>query len=316
MAGARDYTPSDIKRLFAFSGNQCAKPGCTRNVIGEDDLTVVGKICHIAAASKNGPRYDSKMTDEQRRGYDNLILLCDEHHSIIDNKENETQYPPELLKKWKHAHFEEYKYKEREINEDLVNGAINQLVQNNSGIVNQISVKGDNQTIKIQNTVNHYSTQHMEVQEATVVKEIFDNAAQLAKEINFERKKDDGKLVETLNKIKINFPDIQINEVRQYFTNSFSRKNSIEKYMSSLDSDLQQDLESQIFAKYSELKRSLEGVELLSSLFSFYIPEAKKKDPTYTNMAQAYVLLFFEDCTIFEKTEKEKNTQRDLFDDL
>ena len=36
--------------------------------------------------------------------FDNLILLCDECHCIIDNKENETKYPVSLLKQWKIEH--------------------------------------------------------------------------------------------------------------------------------------------------------------------------------------------------------------------
>lgn len=44
------------------------------------------------------------MTDDERRGFDNLILLCDEHHVIIDNRENESEYPTPLLKRWKIDH--------------------------------------------------------------------------------------------------------------------------------------------------------------------------------------------------------------------
>ncbi len=44
------------------------------------------------------------MTDDERRHYNNLILLCDECHSIIDNKEHETNYSVGLLKSWKINH--------------------------------------------------------------------------------------------------------------------------------------------------------------------------------------------------------------------
>lgn len=44
------------------------------------------------------------MTDDERRHYNNLVLLCDECHSIIDNKGNESNYPVELLKNWKTNH--------------------------------------------------------------------------------------------------------------------------------------------------------------------------------------------------------------------
>jgi hypothetical protein len=101
---ARQYKPSTVRRLDTLSGNECAHPECTKSLIAEDGKSIVSKICHIAAASKEGPRYDSKMTDDERRSFDNLILLCDEHHTIIDNKENEKDYPLVLLKKWKRDH--------------------------------------------------------------------------------------------------------------------------------------------------------------------------------------------------------------------
>jgi hypothetical protein len=98
---ARQYKPSTVRRLDTLSGNECAHPNCTKKLIAEDGISIISKICHIAAASKEGPRFDENMTDDERRGFDNLILLCDEHHVIIDNKENESEYPALLLKKWK-----------------------------------------------------------------------------------------------------------------------------------------------------------------------------------------------------------------------
>lgn len=104
ISKARQYKPSTIRRLDTLSANQCAKPNCHKKLVAEDKISIVSKICHIEAASKKGPRYNSNMTDDERRSYENLILLCDEHHIIIDNKENESEYPVELLKEWKKNH--------------------------------------------------------------------------------------------------------------------------------------------------------------------------------------------------------------------
>ena len=101
---ARQYKPSTIRRLDILSGNECSAPDCTNKLIARDGQTIVSKICHIEAASINGPRFNSDMTDDERRHFDNLILLCDECHSIIDNPENESDYPVELLKDWKKEH--------------------------------------------------------------------------------------------------------------------------------------------------------------------------------------------------------------------
>ncbi len=62
MPGPRDYKPSEVKRLYALSNNECFKPGCNRKLIAEDGFTVVGKICHIEAARKGGPRFNDDMS--------------------------------------------------------------------------------------------------------------------------------------------------------------------------------------------------------------------------------------------------------------
>ncbi len=74
--------PEGIKRLFAHSGNRCAFPQCPLGLIQGE--TVVGEICHIRAAKPDGPRYDVSQTAEERHGYENLILLCPTHHTVID----------------------------------------------------------------------------------------------------------------------------------------------------------------------------------------------------------------------------------------
>lgn len=107
---SRRYALPTIKRLHTLSGNQCAAPGCSRQLIARDGQTIVSKICHIEAASPEGPRWNRAMSDEARRHFSNLILLCDECHSIIDNKENEGEYPVDLLRKWKSDHESQMTY--------------------------------------------------------------------------------------------------------------------------------------------------------------------------------------------------------------
>lgn len=101
---SRQYKRTTIRRLDKLSGNQCAEPTCYKKLIAEDGQSIISKICHIEASSKNGPRWNANMTDDDRRDFSNLILLCDEHHTIIDNKENEQTFPVTLLKNWKFKH--------------------------------------------------------------------------------------------------------------------------------------------------------------------------------------------------------------------
>ena len=64
--------------------------------------TVVGEICHIKAANPGGPRYDPQQTAAERHGYDNLVLLCGKHHTVIDA--DEEAYTVERLIKMKADH--------------------------------------------------------------------------------------------------------------------------------------------------------------------------------------------------------------------
>ena len=101
---ARQYRPSHVRRLDTLSRNECAAPDCEKALIARDGETIVSKICHIEAASKKGPRFNPEMSEDERRHYNNLILLCDECHGIIDNLENESDYPVALLREWKKEH--------------------------------------------------------------------------------------------------------------------------------------------------------------------------------------------------------------------
>jgi hypothetical protein len=89
-----------IKRLFAHSGNRCAFPQCMAALF--EGTTVIGKICHIKAANPRGPRYDPQQSATERHGYDNLLLLCGKHHTVIDD-DVET-YTVECLVKMKTDH--------------------------------------------------------------------------------------------------------------------------------------------------------------------------------------------------------------------
>lgn len=124
---ARQYTPTTVKRLHLLSGNQCAMPECTRLLIASDGETVISKICHIEAASVDGPRYNVSMTDDDRRHFNNLILLCDEHHSMVDNKANEALYPVSLLKEWKRNHESKLLHKKITSNYSLLRLAIDAI---------------------------------------------------------------------------------------------------------------------------------------------------------------------------------------------
>ena len=107
MADERYISNRVIKQLYALSGNECANPSCHNKLVYPDDDAKNDQICHIEAASANGPRFNPNQTDDERRSFDNLILLCHKCHNMIDN--NPDAYTVELLKKWKRDHEAKYK---------------------------------------------------------------------------------------------------------------------------------------------------------------------------------------------------------------
>jgi hypothetical protein len=90
----------DVKRLFALSSNRCAYPKCQCAIA--EGTSLIGEICHIKADKPGGPRHDMSQTDEERQSFENLILMCANHHKVIDD--DEESFTVELLLAIKSAH--------------------------------------------------------------------------------------------------------------------------------------------------------------------------------------------------------------------
>lgn len=95
-------TSKTRKELWAKSGNRCAI--CKKelvNQISEDEGSfIIGDECHIISSSAEGPRHKSGIEDYD--SYENLLLLCKNHHREID--ENCASYTEELLHYIKTSH--------------------------------------------------------------------------------------------------------------------------------------------------------------------------------------------------------------------
>ena len=94
-------TPKVIKRLYALSGNKCAFPGCDVAFVSSEDETNLSNICHIEAAEEGGERYNPNSNDEERRSFENLILLCPNHHTATNDVQT---YTVEVLHEMKRNH--------------------------------------------------------------------------------------------------------------------------------------------------------------------------------------------------------------------
>ncbi|MEB8341299.1 NACHT domain-containing protein [Streptomyces endophyticus] len=100
----------DRKLLWGRSWNECAFPGCSQELTVDLDAettpqktVVLGEEAHIVAREDEGPRGDPGVPLADRNAYDNLILLCPTHHTLID-KDHGRNFPVDALLAMKHAH--------------------------------------------------------------------------------------------------------------------------------------------------------------------------------------------------------------------
>ena len=93
-------TLKTLKALFARSGNQCAFPDCSQALVNHKNQ-FIGQLCHIETAMPGGSRYNERQTDEERRRYENLLLLCYPHHIETNDCD---EFPVEKLREIKQAH--------------------------------------------------------------------------------------------------------------------------------------------------------------------------------------------------------------------
>jgi hypothetical protein len=80
----------DMKRLLLESGGICAFPGCRRPLVTADAPdepgAVIAEVAHIVAESREGPRGSDPLSEEERNQSENLIVVCPEHHKVIDSQ--------------------------------------------------------------------------------------------------------------------------------------------------------------------------------------------------------------------------------------
>lgn len=95
-----NFTPKTKEKARILANNKCSNPFCKQCTIQSKYIVPNrGEAAHITAASPTGPRYNSELTNEQRKSLDNCIHLCHNCHKLVDKHSN--LFPPELLQIWK-----------------------------------------------------------------------------------------------------------------------------------------------------------------------------------------------------------------------
>ena len=97
-SGRKPPSRKTLRELYLLSGNQCANPKCATVLINANG-TLVAEVCHIKAENPGGPRFDNKLSEDQRRLPNNLILLCSTCHTLVDAEPQ--NYTVRQLTKWK-----------------------------------------------------------------------------------------------------------------------------------------------------------------------------------------------------------------------
>ncbi len=126
----------DRKKLWGRAASRCSFPDCRLELVQEatesDRESIVGEECHIVARKSIGARGASVLTDKQRDEYTNLILLCNNHHKIVDDQPN--CYNADVLQKYKQAHEEWVRHsldydKQKQLDEEIYASYIDEWVK-------------------------------------------------------------------------------------------------------------------------------------------------------------------------------------------
>lgn len=100
--------PRDKLILWVKAAGRCSYPGCPKELTWEqnelDREVLIGEIAHIVSSKPNGPRGGEAPQGGEIDAYENTILLCPEHHLIIDRQVN--TYPALKLHQMKRDHEE------------------------------------------------------------------------------------------------------------------------------------------------------------------------------------------------------------------
>jgi hypothetical protein len=94
-----------VKTLFALSCNICAFSRCEERLTDPAWRETKADIAHIRGKRPGSPRYDTNMTDDERHAFENLLLLCPNHHRLVDRLSPEA-YSVQMLEEMKARHEE------------------------------------------------------------------------------------------------------------------------------------------------------------------------------------------------------------------
>ena len=105
MTTSRSYTHTTLKRLFALSCNACSFDRCEQKLADLEWDHVMAEISHIRGLNPGSARYDASLSASEANSFENLIILCPNHHKQIDVLEP-LRYSAEDLEGMKERHLQ------------------------------------------------------------------------------------------------------------------------------------------------------------------------------------------------------------------
>ena len=93
-------SPKTVSILIARAGGRCQFENCNKNIFLDEvtlDDTNDSNVAHIIASSPDGPRGSKTQSFVMSDKIENLMLMCLEHHHLIDEKGREHIYTIERL---------------------------------------------------------------------------------------------------------------------------------------------------------------------------------------------------------------------------
>lgn len=97
-----------IRMLCAKAAGMCEYAGCQERLFFDCISAKAfnhSYICHIIGSSPDGPRGAPELSHQLSDKIDNLMLMCDKHHTLVDDYPDD--YPEEKLRAMKREHEEE-----------------------------------------------------------------------------------------------------------------------------------------------------------------------------------------------------------------
>lgn len=103
-----DFSKETIDAISKRASYICSNPECKCLTLcpSEEDQKKhigIGKVAHITAAAKKGPRYNPSLSREQRCSIENGIFLCATCADMVD-KNGGADFPATMLREWKENH--------------------------------------------------------------------------------------------------------------------------------------------------------------------------------------------------------------------